>query len=209
MSDVYGQEFLQWGIQFVVVFFLVAGCALLAVGASLIINSAGALRFFAAMNRWVSMRRFIRPAEVPRDIRQTVLKHRRWLAVAFIAGGGYALYRLVATFNTREIISVLGLDLLHPVFVAWLLESVRWILIAGNVAAVAVGVMLALFPDALIALEARGSRWFSQRRLAKGGDTMNLALDQLVAEFPRASGIIIVVFALVLIGVFGLMLPAI
>jgi hypothetical protein len=38
---------------------------------------------------------------------------------------------------------------------------------------------------------------------------MNLTLDSWVERFPRAAGSIITFFALVLIGAFGLLLPAI
>ena len=64
-------------------FFLLGGVALLAVGVSLIVNSAGALRFFGSMNRWVSMRRMSRPLEIPRDTRQAVQKYRHVLAAIF------------------------------------------------------------------------------------------------------------------------------
>ena len=45
-----------WLAQSTVVFFIVAGITLLAIGISLIVCSAGTLRFFGRMNRWVSMR---------------------------------------------------------------------------------------------------------------------------------------------------------
>ena len=201
--------FRQWVVEFLVVAFLVAGFAVLAVGLSLIVNSAGTLRFFAGMNRWVSTRRAYKPIEIPRDTGQAVMKYRRMLAAIFVVGGVFALYGLATRFDTGAVIFALRLDFLRPVFAGWVVESVRWVLIVGNLVGIAVGTMLAFFPDALVALEASGAHWYSERQYAKGRETMNLTLDNWVAQFPRASGCIITFFALVLLGAFGLMLPAI
>lgn len=207
--NVFGSHgFRLWFAQFLIVLFLVGGVVSLAIGLSLIFNSAGTLKFSAGMNRWVSTRRTFKPVEVPRDTGHAVQKYRRWLAAIFIAGGIFAVYGLATQFNVRAVILIFGLDYFRPSFASWVVESARWVLIAGNLVGIVVGIMLAFFPDALMALEARGSRWYSERQLVKERETMNLTLDNWVAQFPRASGCIITFFALVLIGAFGLMLPA-
>ena len=196
-----------WLAQATVLFFLVGGVALLAIGISLIVNSAAALRFFGSMNRWVSMRHVSRPLEIPRDTRQAVQKYRYWFAVIFVAGGAFAIFSLLTQFNARAVGTLLGLDSLRPVVAIWVIDSVRWMLVAGNLAAVVAGIMLAFFPDAVAVLEARGSHWYSERKMTKGADNMNLKLDPWVAAYPRAAGWSIVFFALALIGAFGLALP--
>jgi len=201
--------FWQWAAEFLTVLFLLGGVAILAIGLSLIFNSAATLRIFAAMNRWVSTRRSYRSVEIPRDTRQAVLRYRRWLALIFIAGGVFALYGLALRFDARAAIQLFGLGIFKPSFAGWVVESARWVLIVGNLAGVVVGIALAFFPDALVALEARGARWYSERQYVRNRETMNLTLDNWVAQFPRASGCIITFFALVLLGAFGLMLPAV
>lgn len=197
-----------WLAQSMVIFFLIGGVFLLAVGLGLMINGAGSLRFFGSMNRWVSMRRATRSLEIPRDTRPTVQKFRYWLAAIFIAGGAYAIYGLLTWFNTAAVIALLNLNYFHPVYAAWLADALRWILIVGNVTAIVAGIMLAFFPAALVALEARGSSWFSERQAVRGADTMRVtSLDSWVAAYPRPAGVIIILFALSLIGAFGLMLP--
>ena len=208
--NVFGSHgFRLWFAQFLIVLFLVGGFVLLAIGLSLIFNSAGTLKFFAGMNRWVSTRRAFKAIEIPRDTRRVVQKYRRWLAVFFVAGGIFALYGLAARFDAKAVIYVIGLGSFRPSFASWVVESARWVLIVGNFVGIVIGILLAFFPDALMALEARGARWYSERQFAKDRDAMNLTLDNWVAQFPRASGCIITFFALVLIGAFGLMLPAI
>ncbi len=195
----------QWAAEFLTVLFLAAGFVILIVGLSLVFNSAGTLRFFAGMNRWVSTRRSYRAVEVPRDTRELVLKYRRWLALVFIAGGLFALYGLALRYDARAAVQLLGLGMFKASFAGWVVDSARWLLIVGNLAAIAVGVMLAFSPGTLVALEARGARWYSERQFAKDRESMNLTLDAWVARYPRAAGCTIVVFALVLLGAFGLM----
>ena len=198
--------FKQWVAEACVVFFLVGGVVVLVIGLSLFFNSAATLRFFGSMNRWVSMRRTTKPLEIQRDTRQAVLKYRRWLAVVFIAGGLFALYGLVTQFDARAIIFGLKLQFLKTSFATWLFDSIRWVLIVGNLAAIAIGVALAFFPAVIDRLETRGSRWFSERQMTRGSDEMRTPLDQQVVAHPRASGLIMAFFGLVLIGAFGFML---
>src|SRR5262245_12697327 len=91
--------FREWLARFLVVLFLAGGSAMLVAGLGLIFGSAATLRFFSGMNRWVSARRALRPVEIPRDSGPAVQKHRRWLGVIFIVGGGFAIYSLVVEWN--------------------------------------------------------------------------------------------------------------
>lgn len=196
-----------WLAQSTVVFFIVAGITLLAIGISLIVCSAGTLRFFGRMNRWVSMRSASKPLEIPHDTRQAVQKYRYWFAAIFVAGGIFAVFGLLTQFDIRGVIRVFGLEFLRPDFAAWVVDSARWVLVAGNLIGIVVGLLLAFSPDTVVKLEARGSRWYSERKVTKGADTLNIKLDTWVAAHPRVAGGGIMVFALALIGAFGLMLP--
>jgi hypothetical protein len=198
--------FRQWAFQFLTVLFLVGGLLSLATGVSLIAGSGGTLRFLDFMNRWISTRRAFKPLEARRDTRQWVQEHRRWLAAAFVAGAVFALVGLNTQFDAHAVSFVFGLDRHPSSFDAWLVESARWALIIGNLAAIVIGIMLGFFPGALAALEARGGRWYSDRALAKGADTMHLSLDVWVAAWPRVAGWVITVAALVLVGDLGMML---
>ena len=55
------------------------------------------------------------------------------------------------------------------------------------------------------AIEARAGRWVSVRKATKGADDMRVRLDPLVAVYPRAVGVTVIVIGLALIGTFGLM----
>lgn len=207
-TNSFGHSAVQlWLAQSTVVFFLVSGLVLLVIGIGLILNSAGALRLFGSMNRWVSFRRVTRPLEIPRDTRESVQKYRYPLAAFCVASGAFAIYGLLAHYDVRAIQQVLGLRSMSPAFTAWLLDSARWLLIVGNAVAVAVGVLLAFFPGALTRLEARGSTWYSERKMLKDADAMRSSLDGWVSHHPRAAGGVIALFALGLLGAFGMLMP--
>ena len=200
--------FWQWIVQVLVVFFIVAGLVGIAVGFGLFANSARTLTFLTTMNRWTSTRRAMKPVEILRNTTPVVQKYMRVLAAIFLVGGLYSLYALIAQLNTEAIIFSLKLSKVHPQISGLLIDGARWILIAGNVAAVAVGIMMAFFPDKLIALEARGSKWFSIRSMAQIGDQMRTPLDRWVAASPRAAGAVITVGSFVIAVSFAFMLFA-
>ena len=198
--------FTQWIAESLAVLFLVGGFAAVAVGLGLFFSPGGTLRLFGTINRWVSMRHVARPLEVLRDTRPAVLRYRRWIAAAFILGGAFALYGLIAQFDAKGVIFIYRLDFFKPSFATWLVDSARWILIIGNIAAIAIGLALAFSPAAIARLEAEGARWYSERQVIKGANDMHLPVDQRVASYPRYSGLIMAFFGLVLIGIFGIML---
>lgn len=206
MEFINSHLFRQWAMQSLVVLFFVGGLVGLTVGACLIFYSERTLRFFDALNRWVSMSWVSKPLEIPRDTTQAVQKYRRWLAVFFIAGAVFSIFVLATKFDARAVISMFNLNTLRAPVASWLVESARWILIVGNLVAIAVGIMLGFFPAAISALEASGGRWYSEWRLVKGADTMNLSLDQWVAAFPRTTGVIFMLTTLILVGNFGFIL---
>lgn len=198
--------FRQWAMHSMVVLFFVGGLVGLAAGVSLIFFSDRTLGFFNSLNRWVSMRSASKPLEIPRDTTHLAQKYRHWLAVFFVAGALFSIYILATKFDARAAIFALNLESLRAPIAAWVVESVRWLLIAGNLTAVAVGILLGFFPATLIAIEARGGNWYSERRIIKGADTMNLSLDKWVTAFPRTTGVIFTLTTLILVSNFGFML---
>lgn len=197
-----------WLTQATVIFFVIAGITLLVIGVGLIVNSAGSLRLFGRMNHWVSLRSASKPLEIPRDTRVAAQKYRYWLAVIFVCGGIFAVYGLVARFNAEAVIFALDLKFFRPAIAAWLIDGARWLLVAGNLAGIVTGFMLAFAPQRIVAIESRGSHWYSERKMTKGADDIrNLKLDVWVEAHPRFAGWGIVLIAVALTGAFGLLLP--
>ena len=174
-------------IPFVLWLFIFAAIAGLALGVGLIVASARTLRFLGSMNRWISLRNTLEPMEEPHDIGGAVYGHRRWFGIAFAVSGAFSIFMLLVNVEVAAVVSALGRNA-APLAVSWIVESLRWILLAGGALAVVIGVMLVFSIDALRALEVRTNRWYSSNHLGKGADTMHLTLDEWVETFPRTAG---------------------
>jgi hypothetical protein len=198
--------FWQWFFQILAVFFIVGGLAGIAVGTGLIVNGSRTLAFLNNVDHWISMRRAIKPLEVPRDTTGIVQKYMRLLAAIFVVGGAYSLYVLIAQFNADAIIFSFKLGETPALIGLLLLDAIRWFLLAGNLAAVVIGIMMAFFPDKLNALEARGSRWFSDRGFTDVVDRMHTRLDEWVAAAPIAAGWILAIGSFVVVVSYVIML---
>ena len=196
MPSIDNPALVQWLVSSLVLFFLFWAIVAVAVGVGLIISSNKTLKFFDTMNRYVSTRRGFKSMAVPHDIGQSVRKYRIWIAGILIAGSAYSIFGLLAWFNVGAVVSRFNLNF-PQVFVSWIVESLRWLLIIGGACGFMIGVMLGFFPNALDTLEARANKWYSLRNYTRGGDTMHLTLDKWVAAFPRVTGWIIVLSALV------------
>ena len=195
MPSIHNPALVQWLVSSLILFFLFWAIVAVAVGVGLIVCSSKTLKFFDAMNQYVSTRRGFKSMAVPHDIGQSVRKYRIWIAGILIAGSAYSIFGLLAWFNVGAVVSRFNLNF-PQVFVSWIVESLRWLLIIGGACGFMIGVMLGFFPNALDTLEARANKWYSLRNYTRGGDTMHLTLDKWVAAFPRVTGWIIVLSAL-------------
>lgn len=185
-----------------VLFFLIGGVTAALVGVGLIVNSAGMLRMFDIINYSVSTRRLGKPLAIPRDSSRYVWRHHRWLGTLFALGAAYSIYGLAAHVNDAAFASALNLKL-PPLFVLWVVESSRLILIVSCMVALVASILLGFFPETMRVIDQRASRWYSTRRLLPEADLSHLSLDRWVAAFPRASGCLILVPALAVVGYFA------
>lgn len=193
-------------IELVAVMFLIAGFMTFVTGVCLLVGCGETLRFFDELNRRVFALRSMKSIADSRDVQHIEQRHLRWIGLAFIAGAAYALHGLITGFGTAALLHMFGVkpEIFSPAF--WVVECVRWLLIAGNLLAIAAGFMLGIFPRAFFFLEARDGPWFSVQRAAQGPDKKNFTLDGWVAEFPHSVAWIIIVAGLVPMGDFGAML---
>ena len=192
-----------------VIFFLLGGVAGTAFGISLVARPAGAIAFMRSMNRWVSTRRALKQAEIPRTVSLPSRRGRIGLALFLFFGGLFALWFLLLRLEIPRAASILGVDLKRWALTSIALQTMKWFLVAGSVLALAVGVLILFFPDRLAALEARLNRWYSTRNiLPPSGETMRFPLDRLVEASPVASGWAIAAASLVLSAAMAVLLAA-
>ena len=166
---------------------MVFGFVGFALGIGLIVSSAKTFRFLHAMNRWVSIRRTLKPAEIPRDIDQLAHKYRYWIGTLLVVGGMFSTFGLVVRINASAVGAMFAKGTMVPLL-AIAAEALRWFLIVGSVSGVVVGIMLCYSPEVLGSFEKYANKWVSSRRIVRGGDEMHPTLDRLVEAHPRKSG---------------------
>lgn len=175
----------------IVEFFLLVGIIGIVVGIGLIVRNQPTLRLLAALNRWVSTRRWLKAAEVQRDTSSVVQRYRVWIGALFVLAAAYSLFGLIARFELSALIQTNRLGTWQPAAV-WLVQSLRWFLVVASIAAAAVGAMMIFLPAALRKLEAHANEWHSSRQALGGApDAMYMPLDRWVEHYPRIAGFII------------------
>lgn len=192
----------QLVVPFTLLFLFVGSLGGFALGCALLLRTAPALRFIHGMNRWVSTRRASRELEIPR----ASMLPSKWLGLFLVAGAALTCYFLLVRLQVpRDALSIAS-----PKFaVALAVESVKWLLVAGSLLAVAVGILVLFFPQGLAALEAGMNRWVSTRAaMPAGGDRMRAPLDLVVEAYPRATGWVMALSSLLVAAAMGLMIAA-
>jgi hypothetical protein len=177
-----------------VLFLFVTSLLGIAVGLGLMLQSTTVLGFVRRMNHWVSMRRALKPLELP--IRLPAMDAgARWLAMILIAVGAYAALVLLPLQAPR---SLAGLAI----------DALKWSLVAGSLASIVTGVLLLFFPRIWRKVEARANRWYSTRHIELAADRLYMPLERVAEAFPRTAGAIILILSLVAALASGLILAA-
>jgi hypothetical protein len=178
------------------VFVLIIGVVGIFLGLGLISRNQSLLRLLDRLNHWTSIRRSLKPLEIPRDVERGARRHPRGIGVAVLIGAAFSLYFLLLRVSGSDLTALLTTSG-SKAAVLWFANALRWALVAANAIALLVGVTLAFFPHLMGPLAARANRWISSRRLAMKADEMDLTLDLVVRAYPRIAGTLIALGALV------------
>jgi hypothetical protein len=188
------------------IFVLVWSIAGLAIGLGLLLARGAALRYASGVNRWVSTRQSLRWLELPVDMNRPLWAWRRIFAFAIVAGAAFSL-AFLAGLETDRLVQMLTKEPARSSLVTtWAVDSLKWILIVGNLFSLATGIVLALFPRAMRGLEKTFDHWHSTRDFADGLDRQLYPLDRAVAAWPRTAGLLITAASLVSIYTTGAIL---
>lgn len=192
-----------------VIFLLLGGTASALLGFALVFRTDKALAFMRSMNRWVSTRRVLKQAEIPRTVSVTSRRGKVLLALFLLFGGIFALYVLVLRLEIPRVALVLGVNLRRWFLTGVALQTMKWFLVVGSVLAVVVAVLILFFPGRLVALEARLNKWYSTRNiLPPAGESMRFPLETMVEASPHAAGWIIAVASLLVAVAMAILLAA-
>ena len=196
-------------IPALVIFLLIGGIASALLGLALVFRTEKTLAFMRSMNRWVSTRRGLREAEMPRTVEVKSRRGKILLALFLLFGGIFALYVLVLRLEIPRVAVVVGVNLQKWFVLGVVLQTLKWFLVVGSALAVLVAVLILFFPSRLAALEERLNKWYSTRHiLPSTGEAMRYPLDMLVEGAPRAAGWIIAVASLVVAAAMAMLIAA-
>lgn len=180
-------QILQQSIFF---FLLIGSIFALAAGLLLIFRSETAFRIGERLNRWVSTRAALRPLEEHHSISRPLYRMHRLVGTLICAGALYSLVVLGAPYGEMAITKSLS-SLGPPRFAAWLSESLRIALLAGNFAALVFGLIFIVRPSALKGLEAWADRRISGRKATKPLEEIHLPADRFTRTHPRLVGALV------------------
>jgi hypothetical protein len=179
--------FLQIFKQAISIVLLVGAALGLIAGILLIFDSQRAFRIGDRMNSWVSTRTALRPLEEQRSISRPLYRMHRLVGFLICAGALYSLVVLGSTYGEAAILkSLSGLGPMR--FSSWVSESLRLILLTGNVGALIFGLVFVVRPSALRSLETWANKQFSGRKPTKQIERMHLHADQFTRAHPRIVG---------------------
>lgn len=168
------------------VFLLIAAVFSFVVGIALALRSEKALRFFDLMNRWISVRRMMRPLSVPHYIEPVLLKRRNLLGTVILLGA-LASILLLRGADFRPTLSLFDGSLSAPEM-AGVAENLQVFLIAGNAFCLLVGILILFFPHVLLALESYTDQWLTMRKSMQPLDRMHMDVDNWVLKHPTSAG---------------------
>ena len=182
--------------QALFVFLMVGAAFALIAGVLLIFDSARAFRIGDWLNRWVSTREIVKPLEEHRNISRPLYRMHRLVGALICAGALYSLVVLGAPSGGAAIATSLAGIGPHKLFAAWLGESLRYFLLAGNLGALLFGVVFLVRPSALKSLEAWADKRISERRAVKPLEKMRMSADQFLRRHPKTVGSLVVLGSL-------------
>ncbi len=199
-------KFLSAIVQQVIFVFLLLGSVFaLAAGLLLLFNSERAFRVAEQMNRWVSTRAALRPLEEQHSVSRPLYRMHRLVGALICAGALYALVVLGTPYGEMAIVKSLS-GVGPPRFASWISESLRIVLLVGNVGALLFGLVFIVRPSALKGIEAWADRRISGRQATKPLEEVRLSTDRFVRAHPRLVGAVVAIGSLYVMVNLGLVL---
>ncbi|MGD8828097.1 MAG: hypothetical protein PVG21_05300 [Gammaproteobacteria bacterium] len=171
----------------------------LVLGVGLLVAPAKTERLQAMMNRRFSLRRAMKPLEIPRPKERAFYRHHRIWGTGIVLGA--TIYILTWSLMDAKAINALapnpfGVD-------RWLFDSAEIFLTVGNFLALAVGLIVFFRPSLLKRVESTANHWVSSRRWLKGLERETTAADMIARKRPRLVASLLIAGSLFVLISFG------
>lgn len=187
MSSILSQISYPVFLYCVFVFFIIASIFSFIVGVSFALRNATMLRLFEFMNESYSVRRAMKPLEIPRFIDPVLLKHPTLLGIGIILGAVMSIYLLMDVDEAIFQPMFLGpFSYFSAVVLAGYTKS---FLLVGNGVCAAVGFMMLFLPRHLSGIESYANRWYTLRKQTFPLSVTHHSVDKWVLAHPTVSGV--------------------
>jgi hypothetical protein len=185
---------------------ILAGSVLgLVVGVMLLVDSERVMRWNYTLNRWYSTRQALRRLEEPIDVKRVIYRWHRLAGLLLFAGALFTLDVLAFNYQTGALVRVFrGVG--NPHLLGILFETLRIVLIVGNVAALVAAAILCFRPSLLKGVEALGDRVYTARESTRALEIMHYGPDDFVRARPRLVGTVFTVGSAYVLFALGLLL---
>lgn len=168
-------------------FFLIASVFSFLVGIGLALRSRRAMRLFDVMNRWISVRRMIKPLTIQHEVEPTLMKQPLWLGGSIMLGAATALY-LLQDVDLRPALLLFD-GSLTPIEMGGVADNFKTFLLVGNALCLIVGFAILFFPRTLTVVERYTDHWYTVRRSTRALDMMHMEVDGWVLKHPTSVGV--------------------
>jgi hypothetical protein len=187
MSSILSQISYPVFLYCVFVFFIIASIFSFVVGVSFAVRNATMLRLFEFMNESYSVRRAMKPLEIPRFIDPVLLKRPKLLGVGIILGAAMSIYLLMDVDEAIFQPMFLGpFSYFSAVVLAGYTKS---FLLVGNAVCAAVGLMMLFLPRHLSGIASYANRWYTLRKQSFPLSVTHHSVDKWVLAHPTVSGV--------------------
>lgn len=194
MSEVLNQLSYQVLLYCIFVFFMLVSIFSFIVGVSIALRNATMLRFFAFMNESYSVRRAMKPLDIPHFVEPMLLRHPGVLGFIIATGASLSIYLLMDI--DPEVLQPIYLGPFSYFSALVLAGYTKSFLLISNSVCVAIGLLLLFFPRILSRIEAYADRWYSFRKQTLPLAQMHLGVDKWVLAHPTVSGFTLSIMSL-------------
>lgn len=185
--------------------FVLVGLAIF-VSIGLIVAPDRMQRTMRASNERYSLRKALKPVEIPRDADRLVYRHHRFVGFSLVLASSFFLFTYLTDNPQVEFAKWLAVAI-GTTALSETLYGLGGFLAVGNFVALILGIVLVVRPSALKPVESVANRWFSTRRASRPLDREYGQVDTLVWQSPRIAGGILLLAALfVLVNIFRFLL---
>ena len=139
------------------------------------------------LNVWIATDRYVKVLDSVQSVERSFYRHHRIFGALIAAGGCYVVYALWNAALPMHRLPVIA----NPAFSEWIYHAAHLVLIAFNILAVVVGVLIFIRPSLLKGVEEWGNRWISSEPVVQQLDSQHFMDEKKVLEHARIFGFMV------------------